>query len=384
VTNEIVTNETVTNETATNENLTNETLDNVALINETLTNETLINESLAIVALTNEALTNETLANVALTNETSTSETSINDALTNKTPTNETLANDILTNETFTNETLTNEILTNETLTNEILTNETMINDTLTNETLDNVALTNETVTNENFGDAEDYADPNISGDESFLNKTEESASINTSEVLAPIAIEAPTNLQTNIASTTQITLTWIDASNNEVKFVVWRSPDEGANYTEIGTVSRNASDSAAVGGTVTFTDTGLAIDQTFIYYVTAEDAEGSSSDSNTAAIAFSRPAAPTSLSGTAVRSGSQYTITLNWTDNANNENGFQIQRSLAPTFNIVNSFSVGPNVTTFIDRNVPDYSRGYNYRVRSANPLGSSEWSEVVNVNTP
>ena len=56
--------------------------------------------------------------------------------------------------------------------------------------------------------------------------------------------------------------------------------------------------------------------------------------------------------------------MTLTWTDNANNETGFEIQRSTSPNFTNATTFTVGANVTTF-NQNV-FRAANYYYRVRA------------------
>jgi titin len=74
--------------------------------------------------------------------------------------------------------------------------------------------------------------------------------------------------------------------------------------------------------------------------------------------------------------------VTLTWTDLANSETGFQIQRSISPNFTNPTTFNVGANVTTF-NQNV---LRAFNfyYRVRAVNAVGNSGWSNVLFVTTP
>jgi len=102
-------------------------------------------------------------------------------------------------------------------------------------------------------------------------------------------------------------------------------------------------------------------------------------------------PAAPTNLTGTAVRStATTDLVTLNWVDNSNNETGFNIQR--AQVFNTnpnicnvttayVNVATVGANVTTYSEQ----VTRQGNmcYRVQSFNSAGASTWA-IVYVATP
>ena len=222
-----------------------------------------------------------------------------------------------------------------------------------------------------------------------FPTETVNSAFSNTAMVSTPAAgPAAPTNLTATIMSATQIRLQWTDASNNETRFTVWRSVNGGA-YTQIGTINRNPAQSRTTGGTVTFNNNDTAIapldpGNIYTYYVIAVNALGSSLPSNSATVNFSAPAAPTNLTGSAVRTNLllQDRVTLNWFDNANNETGFQIQRSTNANFRFTSTFNVGANVTTFTQ----NVSRAFNYyyRVRARNAVGNSGWSNVVFVTTP
>jgi hypothetical protein len=248
------------------------------------------------------------------------------------------------------------DILSNETLSNETLINETLINDTQSNETLINDTFSNETMINETMIN------------ETMINET--------------LVTEIPSNVVYEINITSVNVLKWIDASDNEEKFEVWRS-DNGGEYTQIGEVPRTSEQSAATGGIVTFDDANLVAGHTYTYYVIAINVEDSLIPSDIATVDSSVPLAPSGLTGTAVKSGPRYTVTLGWIDNANNENGFQIQRSIATSFQSPTTYSVGADVTTFADEKVPSYRRGYYYRVRAINALGNSGWSDVLHVNT-
>jgi hypothetical protein len=66
--------------------------------------------------------------------------------------------------------------------------------------------------------------------------------------------------------------------------------------------------------------------------------------------------------------------LTLNWTDNSNNEDGFNVERKLLQTGTFAPLGAVGANVTTFVDP-VPD-GQLYCYRVNAFNAAGASPWS--------
>ncbi|WP_243688624.1 multicopper oxidase domain-containing protein [Geotalea toluenoxydans] len=233
-------------------------------------------------------------------------------------------------------------------------------------------------------GDTWDYTDPALNEGAAFPTKTVYSGFSNTTSIIVAPALAAPTNLTAAITSATQIRLNWTDASDNETSFAVWRSVN-GAAATQIATVTRTAAESTATGGAVTFYNSGVTAGNTYAYYVTAVNAAGSSAPSNTATVNFAAPAAPAGLTGAAVRitgNNTQDSVTLNWTDNADNESRFQIQQSLSSTFAGATTFTVGANVTTF-SQNV-SRALNYYYRVRATNVVGNSGWSNAVFVTTP
>ena len=84
-------------------------------------------------------------------------------------------------------------------------------------------------------------------------------------------------------------------------------------------------------------------------------------------------PTAPSGLSGQA---DSYSQITIQWTDNSNNEDGFRIYRNGA----LVES--VGPDITTFQDNDL-EYATVYSYLVTAYNEYGETECSATVPVKT-
>jgi len=90
-------------------------------------------------------------------------------------------------------------------------------------------------------------------------------------------------------------------------------------------------------------------------------------------------PSAPTSLSATTV-SNSQ--INLSWTDNANNETGFKIERKTGSGGTYAQIATVGANVTTYNNTGLTS-STTYYYRVCSTNASGDSGFSNESNAST-
>jgi probable HAF family extracellular repeat protein len=94
-------------------------------------------------------------------------------------------------------------------------------------------------------------------------------------------------------------------------------------------------------------------------------------------AVSPAPPAAPSNLAGQAL---SNARIRLTWTDNADNEAGFRVQRATGwkEAFTLI--ASVGANVTTFTDTTAVA-GKVYRYRVRAYNGAGPSTWSNIVRI---
>jgi PA14 domain-containing protein/Big-like domain-containing protein/carbohydrate binding protein with CBM6 domain/fibronectin type III domain protein/strictosidine synthase-like protein len=89
-------------------------------------------------------------------------------------------------------------------------------------------------------------------------------------------------------------------------------------------------------------------------------------------------PAAPSNLTATAVSSGQ---INLAWTDNANNETSFRIERSPNGS-SFTEIATVGANVTSFSNTGLAA-STTYFYRVRASNSGGNSAYSNTTSATT-
>ncbi|HLG13506.1 MAG TPA: choice-of-anchor D domain-containing protein [Blastocatellia bacterium] len=98
-----------------------------------------------------------------------------------------------------------------------------------------------------------------------------------------PKAPDAPTNLVATVISATQVDLTWMDNSNNELGFRVLRSLN-GFDFFEIGSVGSNVT---------MFSDTTVAPSTTFFYEVVAFNNFGTSAPSNIADATTPAPPPP-------------------------------------------------------------------------------------------
>ncbi len=149
---------------------------------------------------------------------------------------------------------------------------------------------------------------------------------------------------------------------------------------------------SVPAGGVVTFgnvslkaTTAGFNIAGTYTLRMTAQDGSLSTSDDlvvvvKPAGSTNTPPTAPTGLVGKAL-SGAQ--ISLTWTDTANNETGFEVQRSTSYSFS-------NPTTITLSTANLSGYTVGgltkstwYYLRVRAINSDGVSAYTKSVKVKT-
>lgn len=180
-----------------------------------------------------------------------------------------------------------------------------------------------------------------------------------------------PTGLSAVAVSSSQINLSWTDDSNNESGFEVFRSTDN-VNFTKIADASANVT---------TYSNTGLNAATRYYYYVGSQrGGTPSRTKSNTAdATTFAGvPASPSGLS--AVAFGSTQ-INVNWNDNANNETGFELERSTdGVTFAKITD--LGANTASYSNTGLTASTR-YWYRVRAKNGGGNSGYSNVADATT-
>jgi hypothetical protein len=190
---------------------------------------------------------------------------------------------------------------------------------------------------------------------------------------IAPTAPPAPSSLTVTATSSTSVTVRWSDNSADETGFKVARSTD-GVNFTEVATLG---------AGTTSYSNNGLAALTTYYYRVRAYNSAGNSGYSNTASAktpdaTLSKPAAPTSLSGTASSSSA---VTLRWTDNSGNETGFKLFRSTNGVDYTLLA-TLGADTTSHTNTGLKALTT-YYYKVRAYNSAGSSAYSNTASAKT-
>jgi fibronectin type III domain protein len=175
----------------------------------------------------------------------------------------------------------------------------------------------------------------------------------------------APTGLQAT-ANFGQVDLSWNDASDNEESFEIWESAGGVG-----GTFTRKAS---VATGVSSYSRTGLQNGAEYCYEVRAVGSKGQPSAFSTTACATTPvpsvppPAAPTALAASA---SSPTAISLVWTDNASNEEGFEVWRSTSgPSGAYVLLSTTGANTTSSGDAGLTPLTE-YCYEVRAVGGAG-------------
>jgi hypothetical protein len=189
-------------------------------------------------------------------------------------------------------------------------------------------------------------------------------------------SVAAPTNLTATAVSSSQINLVWTDNATNATSYSVERSTD-GTTWNQV----------ASLGPTSTsYADGGLTTGVTYSYRVRAFNGTTASAYSNQASATPLQPlpAAPSNLVATRISATS---IRVTWTDNANNETGFAIERATSGKNGTLGSWTqiatvgasagtgglVGFNDTTVSSR------KTYAYRVRASNASGYSAYTNTT-----
>ena len=198
-------------------------------------------------------------------------------------------------------------------------------------------------------------------------------AKVGSSEPMPPAA---PTSLSATASSSSQINLSWADNSTNEQGFEIERCQGSGCtNFAQIATVGTNVT---------TYANTGLTASTNYTYrvraYNTTDDSGYSSPASATTQPAPAIPVAPSGLRAKAV---SKSAIDLTWTDNSNNETGFQVQRCMGSTCeDFIWIATVGAN-TKYYRNSGLSRNTTYRYRVRAHNAVGDSAYSNIASAAT-
>jgi hypothetical protein len=177
---------------------------------------------------------------------------------------------------------------------------------------------------------------------------------------LFPSALpQAPTSLTAQPLSTSRIQLAWVDRSGKEMGFKVFRASNGGA-LQRIATLAPN---------TTSFTDSGMIESTDYTYQVIAYNDSGSSAPAGPTTATTNAAAAPAPASDVKTSVFSAARIDLSWADNAANETGYVVERSLDGNTYQPRA-TLAANATAYTDAGLqPDTH--YYYRVKAENGAG-------------
>ena len=192
-----------------------------------------------------------------------------------------------------------------------------------------------------------------------------------TASISVTRGLSQPSSLAVGEVTTSSITLSWVDESNNESGYQVNRSSnggDESPIYKRLAVLS---------AGTTSYTDSNVVDGQEYYYKVLALG--GTANSEATEGVSARTPInTPTFLRGEA----SANQIEVSWTDNSESETGFQIERSLDGV-TYAQIATVAMNETSYADTTV-SASAFYYYRVRAYTESTNSEYSTIASLSTP
>jgi len=217
-------------------------------------------------------------------------------------------------------------------------------------------------------------------------------------DMMRPVSVAMPPNAPdglavvfTTVKNKQTLALNWNDNSINETSFVVQRSTD-GNNWVDLGTVV-SPLNSPNTHGLRSFTDPTYIPGTAYLYRVVAMNTVGYGAEfpsmtvqSVSASLGVNAPAAPTTLVAT-LQAGPQTSLT--WRDNATNETGFVVERSLnnGPFSAIVIvPARNGTGNVTYVDTTISAGAaiNNYTYQVRAVNIAGSSAYSNPASAPVP
>jgi hypothetical protein len=183
-------------------------------------------------------------------------------------------------------------------------------------------------------------------------------------------AMEPPSDLTAEAASSTAINLAWTDNSSNETGFEIHQATSSGGTFSLIHTTAADVT---------TYQNTGLSAATAYFYKVRAINAFGETEFTAEATATTQAGAVPSAPSALATSTVTNSSILITWTDNSSTETGFQVERSVDNTsaFSFLTTTAAG--ATSYNDTGL-DEGRRYYYRVRATNGSGNSAYTSTVN----
>lgn len=166
--------------------------------------------------------------------------------------------------------------------------------------------------------------------------------------------------------------LGWKDNSDNESGFQIYRSLSESSGFEEVHTNGNNQN---------TYLNGNLNQGTTYFYKVRAYNDDGVSEFTNTLQVTTSDP--PESPANLILKNISINSVSFEWTDNSDNEDGFYLERSLSTPDLFISIDTLEANSSEFTD-NYLNSNTSYYFRLIAYNGDGLSGYSDTLSVQTP
>ncbi|MBC8465625.1 fibronectin type III domain-containing protein, partial [bacterium] len=188
-------------------------------------------------------------------------------------------------------------------------------------------------------------------------------------EAISALTSAAPESLTAITEGWNSIRLDWVDVSDNEIGFRVFKSilPDEG--FQQLSSIGEN----------VTQYIDNRCLEGIIYYYRVASFTNAAQSAFSDVVSAESFPMFPSELTATRA---SEFMVWLNWTDNSEVEDGFEIQKSLSAEDGFVTVITTAADAAAYLvedlEMNTPHF-----FRIRSVKGLQASNWTEDVTATT-
>jgi probable HAF family extracellular repeat protein len=220
------------------------------------------------------------------------------------------------------------------------------------------------------------YSDSSVTGSSTYtyqvraINTTWQSAFTNSASVTTATPPSAPTVFAVTGHSYNKVSLGWVDTSNNETAFEIYRKMGSSP-FVLIGPTPPN---------TRAYVDTTVSPTTTYSYEIRAANDFWASAFAGpvTVTTTVAPPAAPSGLS---VIGFSYNKVSLAWIDNSTNETAFEVyRRTGSGAYALVSVLA--PDTTFFVDTTVSPTTT-YTYEVRAANDLWASAYTNAATVTT-
>ncbi|PUZ23164.1 hypothetical protein DCC81_22465 [Chitinophaga parva] len=183
----------------------------------------------------------------------------------------------------------------------------------------------------------------------------------------------APSGLTVTVNNYSKLNLAWTDNSTNETGFEIYRSTSSGGTYAIVATVAP---------GVKTYTDTLLNASTAYYYKIRAIGQYGESAYTAVATATTAAKPLPPAVPGTPVAQAlSTSVVKLTWADNATNETGFEVYRSLTDSLHFSFLKAAAPGVSgqgTASDSTLAANTVAY-YKVRAVGEGGYSAFTKAV-----